>query len=76
MYFSKELPKHDSPKYYGAERTKMRNCRVHDHNFMKFGHQIACRDTNHLQKSNDLDMTSNYLKMSLNFLFSSYLTFS
>ena len=62
-------------------KTKMRKWPyifvVHDHNFMKFGHQIACNNTKHLQKmnSNDLHMTSNDFEITLSSLFSSYLTF-
>ena len=48
---------------------------VHDQNFMKFGHQIACRDPKHLNKLNDIDTTSNDIEMTFNSVFSTYLTF-
>ena len=41
--------------------------------FMKFGHQIACRDTKHLKNLNDIDTTSNDLDMTFNYVFSTYL---
>ena len=49
---------------------------VHDQNFMKFGHQIVCNNTKHLQKMNsdDLDMTSTDFELTLSSLFSQYLT--
>ena len=36
---------------------------LHDHNFMKFGHQIICRGTKHWKNSNDFDMASNDLEL-------------
>ena len=48
---------------------------VHDQNFMRFGHQIACRNTNHLKNVNDIDTTSNDLEMTFTSVFSIYLTF-
>ena len=43
--------------------------RVCDKIFMKFGHQIGCRDTKHLKKLNDIDTTSNDLEMTFNSVF-------
>ena len=42
---------------------------------LKPGHQIAGRHTKRLENSNDIDKTSNDLEMTLNSLFSSYLTY-
>ena len=47
------------------------NFGVHDHNFMKCDHQMACRGTKPLTFSNDLHMTSNNVEL----LFSSALIF-
>ena len=41
--------------------------------FMKFGHQISCRDTKHFKNLNDIDTTSNDLEMTFNSVFSTYL---
>ena len=46
---------------------------VHDKIFMKSGHQIACRDTKHLENFNDIDTTSNDLEMTFNSVSSTYL---
>ena len=46
---------------------------VYDKIFMKFGHQIACRDTKHLKNLNDIDTTSNDLEVTFNSVFSTYL---
>ena len=46
---------------------------LHDTIFMKFGHQICCRDTKHLENLNDIDTTSNDLEMTLNSVISTYL---
>ena len=35
---------------------------------MKSGHQIACRGTKHLKNLNDIDMTSNDLEMTFNYV--------
>ena len=44
---------------------------VHDKIFMKFGHQIGCRDTEYLKNnSNDIDTTYNDLEMTFNSVFS------
>ena len=40
---------------------------------MKFGHQIACRDTKHSKNFNDFDTTSNDLEMTFISVFSTYL---
>ena len=65
--------------HYGAKWTQIVKwpCMsgVHDQNFIKCGHQIACRDTTQLKNLNDIDTTSNDLEMTFNSVFSTYLTF-
>ena len=63
--------------HYGAKwaQIEKRPCIsvVHDKIFMKFGHQIGCRDTKHLKNLNDIDTTSNSLELTFKSVFSTYL---
>ena len=58
----------------GPNGPKLRSGPVsHDKIFMKFGQQIACRDTKYLKNLNDIDTTSNDLEMTFTSVFSTYL---
>ena len=58
----------------GPNGPKLRSGPVsHAKILMKFGQQIACRDTKYLKNLNDIDTTSNDLEMTFTSVFSTYL---
>ena len=79
VYFRCSEGSPPSPAHYGAKWAQIETWPcifgVYDQDFVKFGHQITCRDMKNSNHSNDIDMTSNDLEIPFKSFFSSYMTF-